>query len=239
MEATVLLNFQALHVLWQQQNKKMIDILQEVVAVPLIGLSTDKIQFLQTPTVQAELEKLLDKEGVVDAWKVQKDNTLVVHSLSEPAAKRAAHVVQASVVEVQIPINVQSDLKQWKQEVEDIKKKKGGHVHVRIDSNKEAIFAIPKTNAKAIQEHVKMFHKYPDQKMRGTMHFSTKTGQTITTILGDITDLDNDVIVCSSIRTLSLSVGVGVGHDLVAKGKGLLQYIFDVPFNLTRMEILK
>jgi hypothetical protein len=38
---------------------------------------------------------------------------------------------------------------------------------------------------------------------------------------------------------LSLSVGVGVGHDLVAKGKGLLQYIFDVPFNLTRMEILK
>jgi hypothetical protein len=36
---------------------------------------------------------------------------------------------QASVVEVQIPINVQSDLKQWKQEVEDIKKKKGGHVH--------------------------------------------------------------------------------------------------------------
>jgi hypothetical protein len=41
---------------------------------------------------------------------VQKDNTLVVHSLSEPAAKRAAHVVQASVVEVQIPINVQSDL---------------------------------------------------------------------------------------------------------------------------------
>jgi hypothetical protein len=40
---------------------------------------------------------------------VQKDNTLVVHSLSEPAAKRAAHVVQASVVEVEIPINVQSD----------------------------------------------------------------------------------------------------------------------------------
>jgi hypothetical protein len=60
--------------------KKMIDILQEVVAVPLIGLSTDKIQFLQTPTVQAELEKLLDKEGVVGAWKVQKDNTLVVFS---------------------------------------------------------------------------------------------------------------------------------------------------------------
>ena len=139
----------------------------------------------------------------------------------------------ASVVEVQIPINVQSDLKQWKQEVEDIKKKKGGHVHVRTDSNKVVIFAIPKTNAKAIQEHVKIFHKYPDQKIRGTLHFSTKTGQTITTILGDITDLDNDVIVCSSSRTLSLSVGVG--HDLVAKGKVLLQYIFDVPFNLTRM----
>jgi hypothetical protein len=70
-------------------------------------------------------------------------NTLVVYSLSEPAAKRAAHVVQASVVEVQIPINVQSDLKQWKQEVEDIKKKKGGHVHVKTDSNKVVIFAIP------------------------------------------------------------------------------------------------
>jgi len=28
---------------------------------------------------------------VVGAWKVQKDNTLAVYSLSEPAAKRAAH----------------------------------------------------------------------------------------------------------------------------------------------------
>jgi ribosomal protein L1 len=73
--------------------------------------------------------------------------------------------------------------------VEDIKKKKGGHIHVKTDSNKVVIFAIPKTNAKAIQEHVKIFHKYPDQKIRGTIHFSTKTGQTITTILGDITDL--------------------------------------------------
>jgi hypothetical protein len=141
----------------------------------------------------------------------------MIDVLQEPAAKRAAHVVQASLVEVQIPINVQSDLKQWKQEVEDIKKKKGGHIHVRTDSNKVVIFAIPKTNAKAIQEHVKIFHKYPDQKIRGTIHFSTKTGQTITTILGDITDIDNDVIVCSSIRTLSLRVSVG--HDLVAKGK--------------------
>jgi hypothetical protein len=43
----------------------------------------------------------------------------MIDVLQEPAAKRAAHVVQASLVEVQIPINVQSDLKQWKQEVED------------------------------------------------------------------------------------------------------------------------
>jgi hypothetical protein len=67
----------------------------------------------------------------------------MIDVLQEPAAKRAAHVVQASLVEVQIPINVQSDLKQWKQEVEDIKKKKGGHIHVRTDSNKVVIFAIP------------------------------------------------------------------------------------------------
>jgi hypothetical protein len=51
---------------------------------------------------------ILDQEGVVGAWKVQKDNTIVVYSLSEPAAKSAAHVVQESVVEVEIPINVQS-----------------------------------------------------------------------------------------------------------------------------------
>jgi hypothetical protein len=31
--------------------------------------------------------------------------------------------------------------------VEDIKKKKGGHIHVKTDSNKVVIFAIPKTNA--------------------------------------------------------------------------------------------
>lgn len=80
---------------------------------------------------------------------MQKDNTLVVHSLSEPAAKRAAHIVQASVVEVEIPINVQSDLKQWNQEVEDIKKKKGGHIHVKTDSNKVVIFAIPKNKCQS------------------------------------------------------------------------------------------
>jgi hypothetical protein len=50
MEATVLLNFQALHVLWQQQNKKMIDILQEVVAVPLafvLGIANKLLYYCQ------------------------------------------------------------------------------------------------------------------------------------------------------------------------------------------------
>lgn len=146
MEATVLLNLQALHVLWQQQNKKKINILQEVVAVPLIGLSTDKIQFLQTPTIQAELEKRLDQEGSLAPGRCRKITRLwFIPSLN--LRQNARHT--ASVVEVQIPINVQSDLKQWKQEVEDIKKKKGGHIHVKTDSNKVVIFAIPRNKCQS------------------------------------------------------------------------------------------
>lgn len=194
--------------------EKMASVLQNVVSVPVVGFSKEKIKFLQTPTVHTELETFLKEQKILGAWKVGGDNTLVVYSLSETVAKTAADVVKESVVEVDM--NSQSDLKQWNEEVEDMKKKKGGQVQVKTDNNKVIIFAIPKSNAKAIEEHVKIFQKYPDKKVRGTTHFTTQTGQTITTIVGDITDLDNDVIVCSSSTTLNLSIGVG--GDLVKKG---------------------
>lgn len=126
----------------------MIDVLQEVVAVPLIGLSTDKIQFLQTPTIQAELEKRLDQEGSLAPGRCRKITRLwFIPSLN--LRQNAQHTSFRHLVEVEIPINVQSDLKQWNQEVEDIKKKKGGHIHVKTDSNKVVIFAIPKNKCQS------------------------------------------------------------------------------------------
>ncbi|XP_052105459.1 uncharacterized protein LOC127738297 [Mytilus californianus] len=197
--------------------QQMNDALQKVTEVPICGFSPEKIAFLQTPVVKLELDNLLKGNGILGAWKVKNDNTLVMYSFTKTSAQSAAHLVEDSVVEVSIDVDTQPDKKEWNKEVEHMKKKKGGHVNiVTTDNNKVIIFAIPKNNAKAIEEHVKIFHKYPDKKVRGTTHFSTETGQTITTIVGDITDLDNDVIVCSSSRSLELSVGVG--HDLVMKG---------------------
>lgn len=197
--------------------QQMAEALQKVEEVPISGFSPDKIAFLQTPVVKLELDNLLKENGILGAWKVKNDNTLVMYSLTKTSAQSAAHLVEDSVVEVSIDVETQPDNKEWNKEVEHMKKKKGGHVNiVTTENNKVVIFAIPKNNAKAIEEHVKIFHKYPDKKVRGTTHFSTKTGQTITTIVGDITDLDNDVIVCSSSRSLELSCGVG--HDLVIKG---------------------
>lgn len=195
--------------------QKMADILDQVSEVPIHGFTAEKIKLLQAQDVKAVLEDFLIENGQVGAWRIKSDNTLVMCALSESTAKNAAQLVEESVVE--IDVSPHPDKKMWDKEVEDVKKKKGGHVDIMTtDDNKVVIFAIPKMNARAIEEHVKIFHKYPDKKVRGTAHFSTKSGQNITTVVGDITDLDNDVIVCSSNRSLNLSVGVG--ESLIKKG---------------------
>jgi hypothetical protein len=57
--------------------------------------------------------------------------------------------------------------------------------------------------------------KHPDGPFSCTAHFSTPTGQIITTIVGDITDMETDVLLCSSDRVLKL--GIGVGKSLVTE----------------------
>lgn len=196
--------------------QKISEVLHQVSEVPIKGFSGEKLKLLQSHDVKSVLESFLIDNGQVGAWRVKSDNTIVMCALSESTAKNAATLVEESVVE--IDVDPHPDKEMWNQEMEDVKKKKKGQVKIKTtDDNKIVIFAIPKTNVKAIEEHVKIFHKYPNKEVRGTTHYCTKTGQTISTVVGDITDLDNDVIVCSSSRTLNLSVGVGA--TLIQKGK--------------------
>jgi hypothetical protein len=99
-----------------------------------------------------------------------------------------------------------------------LKRKKGEVVDIITTSeNKIIIFGIPENVAYSIEDHIRVFLKHPDGPFSCTAHFSTPTGQIITTIVGDITDMETDVLLCSSDRVLKL--GIGVGKSLVTKGR--------------------
>ncbi|XP_052105448.1 uncharacterized protein LOC127738294 isoform X1 [Mytilus californianus] len=177
-------------------------------------IENERLQFFQRKQVQKELEKEFKDRGIKCAVEFEKDNKIIIYAFSKIEGEKAVKAVKAS--KAKVDVGKETPLGELDKELQEVRKKKGNTVEVRISDSRIIIYAIPQSTVEAISDHIKLFVRYPHGSVRCTAHFCTETGQTITTLLGDITDLDANVLVCSSDKNLKL--GIGVGHDLVQKG---------------------
>jgi hypothetical protein len=106
---------------------------------------------------------------------------------------------------------VQPNRHKLDQEKEEIKRKKGEIVDIITTSeNKIIIFGIPENVACSIEAHIRVFLKHPDGPLSCTAHFSTPTGQIITTIVGDITDMETDVLLTDFVCLYNYEFGLSL-----------------------------
>ena len=211
------LEFSGTAVIVSSAKQEVDNILKKVVFRSIPGFSNEKVKFVQKEAVQSELENQFKTNQIVGSCSVHDDNTVKVYSLSENMVEKAVKIVKMSVKELVIDSCVQPNKHKLDQEKGEIKRKKGEVVDIITTSeNKIIIFGIPENVAYSIEDHIRVFLKHPDGHLSCTAHFSTPTGQIITTIVGDITDMETDVLLCSSDRVLKL--GIGVGKSLVTKG---------------------
>ncbi|VDI67805.1 tripartite motif-containing protein 2/3 [Mytilus galloprovincialis] len=195
------------------------DTLKTKVTLIIQDIANERYQFFKRKSVQKELEKEFKDKGVTCAVEFEKDNKIIIYALSRTEGEKAVNVVKKTIAEVNVGKETPPGL--LDKELQEVRKKKGDTVEVRRSDSKIIIYAIPQSTVEAIKDHIIFFVRYPHGSVRCTAHFCTETGQSITTLLGDITDLDADVIVCSSDKHLKL--GIGVGHDLVQKGGDQIQ----------------
>ncbi|XP_071159582.1 uncharacterized protein [Mytilus edulis] len=195
------------------------DTLKTKVTLIIQDIANERYQFFKRKSVQKELEKEFKDKGVTCAVEFEKDNKIIIYALSRTEGEKAVNVVKKTIAEVNVGKETPPGL--LDKELQEVRKKKGDTVEVRRSDSKIIIYAIPQSTVEAIKDHINFFVRYPHGSVRCTAHFCTETGQSITTLLGDITDLDADVIVCSSDKHLKL--GIGVGHDLVQKGGDQIQ----------------
>ncbi|XP_063428509.1 uncharacterized protein LOC134711675 isoform X2 [Mytilus trossulus] len=179
----------------------------------------ERLQFFKRNTVQKELEKEFKDKGVTCAVEFEKDNKIIIYTLSKSEGEKAVNVVKESTAEVTFGKETPSGL--LDKELQEVRTKKANTVEVLRSDSKIIIYAIPQSTVEAIKDHINFFVRYPHGSVRCTAHFCTETGQSITTLLGNITDLHAGVIVCSSDKHLKL--GTGVGHDLIQKGGAGIQ----------------
>ncbi|CAC5357319.1 unnamed protein product [Mytilus coruscus] len=194
--------------------QRISDTLKTKVTLVVKDIENERFQFFQRKPVQKELEKELKDRGIKCAVEFEKHNKIIIYAFSKTEGEKAVKAVKASTAKVDV--EKETPLGELDNELQEVRKKKGNTVEVRISDSRIIIYAIPQSTVDAISDHIKLFVRYPHGSVRCTTHFCTETGQTITTLLGDITDLDADVLVCSSDKNLKL--GIGVGHDLVQKG---------------------
>ena len=212
------LEFSGTAVIVSSAKQEVDSILKKVVSRSIPGFSNAKVKFFQKEAVQIELENQFKTNQIVGSCSVHDDNTVKVHALSKYVVEKAVKIVKMSVKEIVIESQVQPSRIKLNKEKIAIKGKTGEVVDIITTSeNKIIIFGIPENVAYSIEAHIRVFLKHPDGPLSCTAHFSTPTGQIITTIVGDITDMETDVLLCSSDRVLKL--GTGVGKSLVTKGR--------------------
>lgn len=211
------IEFSGTAVIVSSAKQEVYNILKKVIFRSIPGFSDEKLKFFQKEAVQTELEKQLKTHEIVGSWSVHDGNIVKVYSLSENMVEKAVKIVKTSVKELVLENFVQPNKNKLDQEKGAIKRKKGEVVDIiQTSENKIIIFGIPENVAYSIEDHIRIFLKHGGH-LTCTAHFSTTTGQIITTIVGDITDMETDILLCSSDRVLTL--GIGVGKSLVTKGR--------------------